>query len=534
MSHFDEMTGLLYLEGQLEAETETEVSTHLSSCAECRSLLQALQKESIWLKEALAGENELIPARLMEAPGRSEAAFWGWLAALGVAAGGVYTLWSGLIDPWLTQASDAGFNQGNLLTMLFFSGAFWKGWDAVQSMIEFLSMAAVGVVIIWLLRRHWRRFTVGTVWMAGGLCILTLAQPAGAAEVNYGDPNYTLPAGQEVKTDLIVAAEHTRIDGAVDGDLIVSSRSVTVNGHVKGDILAFGQELHVNGPVDGNVRAFAQTFSLNSTVGKNVMAWAHEVDLDEKGEVGGTMTLGSADTQLDGRVAGDLLAFTEVLDVNGSLGGNALIHGERLRIGPQADISGQIKYRGGRSPEVASGARLAGPVAILARGRARPNYASPGFYWRQVLSWAASLLFGIALYLVAPGFFNDIENATRRLGPCFGLGVLFLFATPVAAIIACLTIVGLGVVITTLLVYVIAIYAAGIFIGEWLGAKLLGPGTGAGAVIGRLALGLAVLHLLRIIPFAGRLVALVVVIWGLGALVVAIRKRLQSPMAAAA
>src|ERR1700722_2970699 len=61
MSHFDEMTGLLYLEGQLEAETETEVSTHLSSCAECRSLLQALQKESIWLKEALAGENELIP-----------------------------------------------------------------------------------------------------------------------------------------------------------------------------------------------------------------------------------------------------------------------------------------------------------------------------------------------------------------------------------------------------------------------------------------------------------------------------------------
>ena len=215
------------------------------------------------------------------------------------------------------------------------------------------------------------------------------------------------------------------------------------------------------------------------------------------------MTLGSTDTQLDGKVAGDLLAFTEVLDVNGSLGGNAMIRGERLRIGPQADISGQIKYRGGRSPEVASGARLAGPVAILARGRARPNYASPGFYWRQVLAWAASFLLGIALYLVAPGFFNDIENASKRFGPCFGLGVLFLFATPIAAIIACLTIVGLGVGITTLLVYVIAIYAAGIFIGEWLGAKLLGPGTGAGAVIGRLALGLAVLALVAHNPVCG-------------------------------
>ena len=32
MNHFDEMTGLLYLEGQLDADRAQEVKAHLSSC----------------------------------------------------------------------------------------------------------------------------------------------------------------------------------------------------------------------------------------------------------------------------------------------------------------------------------------------------------------------------------------------------------------------------------------------------------------------------------------------------------------------
>lgn len=535
MSHFDEMTWLFYLDRELEPEREQEVTAHLSSCPTCRNLLQALQRENIWLREAFTGQEDSIPARLSVAPGYANvSASWGWAAALGVAAAGIYTLWSGLIDPWLTQAADAGFNQGNVLTMLFFSGAFWKGWDAMLSMMEFLSMTAVGLAVLWLLRRHWRRFTVAGAFVAASLGMLTLSPAMNAAEINRGDPNYTLPAGQEVKTDLIVAAQHVRIDGDVDGDLIASSRTIVVNGHIKGDILAFGQELHVNGPVDGNVRAFTQALSLNSVVGKNVMAWAREVDMDEKAHVGGTMTLGAAETELDGHAIGDLLAVTGDLDMNGSLGGNALIRAGRLRIGPNAEVGGQIRYRGGREPVVASGAKLASPIAVLTRGVPRPNYASPGYYWRQILSWAAALLFGIVVFLIAPTFFKDVEAASKRFGLSLGLGLLFLVATPVAAMIACLTIVGLGVGITTFLLYIVAIYGAQVFVGEWVGEVLLGTGAGAGALIGRLALGLGILHLLRMIPFAGRLVGIVVVLWGLGALVLAIHQRLRPQFAAAA
>ena len=77
--------------------------------------------------------------------------------------------------------------------------------------------------------------------MAAALCAVVLPPPAAAADTEHGKPNYTLAAGQVVKTDLIVAADRTVIDGDVDGDLIAWSRNITVNGHVKGDVLGWGQ-----------------------------------------------------------------------------------------------------------------------------------------------------------------------------------------------------------------------------------------------------------------------------------------------------
>ena len=210
-NHYDEMTVLLYHEGQLDAGYADEVSAHLASCAACRALLHALEAEAVWLREAFTAHEESIPARLIEAPGR-RTAHWGWIIAFALSAGGVYTLWSSFVDPWLAQAQQAGFTQGSLLTMLFFTGAFSKGWDAMRTVMEFLAMATLGSVVIWLLRKHWKRFPMVAAVMGALACALALPPSAGAAEVKRGDPSYTLPAGQEVKTDLIVWAARTRIE----------------------------------------------------------------------------------------------------------------------------------------------------------------------------------------------------------------------------------------------------------------------------------------------------------------------------------
>ena len=118
--------------------------------------------------------------------------------------------------------------------------------------------------------------------------------------------------------------------------------------------------------------------------------------------------------------------------------------------------------------------------------------------------------------------------------PAAGFGLLFLFATPIAAIIACCTIVGLGVGIVTLVLYALAVYSSTIFVAGWLGEALLGSRASMGAAIGRLALGLFILHLLRVLPYVGGWTLFISIFWGLGALVMALYKRMRPQLAAAA
>jgi cytoskeletal protein CcmA (bactofilin family) len=532
MNHFDEMTVLLYLERQLDEDHAREVKAHAASCAACRALLGALETEGVWLRQSLAAEDESVPARLTAAPERGSAP-WGWLTALGLGAGGAYTVWSGFVEPWQAQAAQAGFTQGNLLTMLFFSGAFWKGWDAMRSLMEFLAMATLGLVVIWLLRRHFRRVTTFAVVMSAALCALALPRPASAGEMQRGNPNYTLPAGQEIKNDLFVTADRTIIDGDVDGDLFVFSRNVIVNGHVRGDILGLARSLEFNGTVDGNIRITSEDITITGTVGKNVTDWSGHLTLDPKGKIGGSLTVGAGDASLDGHIGGDLLAFLGELEINGSIGGGARIQGRRLTIGSNAVIAGATHFEGRNPAEVAAGAKLGSPI-LFVEHKHGPDRTSPLYFWHQVLMWGASFVFGLALLLVAPGFFYDVANACKRVGPTSGLGVLFLLATPVAAVLICITIVGIPVGIATILLYVIAVYSAQVFVGTWLGEKILGAAVGIGPTLGRLALGLAILRAIRMVPYLGVLIGSMVVVCGLGALVLTLYRYMRPHLAPAA
>jgi cytoskeletal protein CcmA (bactofilin family) len=449
------------------------------------------------------------------------------MAALGFGMAGAYTLWSGFVEPWMTQASDVGLTQGNLMTMLFFSGAFWNGWGDVLNLIEFTAVATLGAVAIWALRRYFRRQTT-TVAAVTGMLALILMTPftAHAADTEHGTPSYTLPAGQEIKTDLIVTADRTQIDGDVDGDVVAFSHEVEVNGHVKGDVLAFTQELRMNGTVDGNVRVFSQSAVVGGSVAKNLMAFAGTLDLTEKGTVGGSATVFSNDGVFSGPVKGDVLAFAHSLNLNSLVGGNVKVRGEIFRIASTAQISGRTEFEGPREPDVESGSKLASPMEVT-MNRPTPEYSTARYYLHQIFWWGAAFVFGMVLLLVAPGVFLDATNEAKNVGTAMGVGLLFFAGAIFGGLIACITVVGLSVGIVLWIILVVAIYTAQIYVGEWLGEKLLGTAVGAGAILLRLAIGLAIIHVIEAIPIVRVPAALVVVMWGLGAHVLAVRKRMR-------
>lgn len=536
MKHFDEMTAFLYLDGQLEQAQAAEVRAHTAECGECRSLLRTLENESKWLAASLT-EKDPVPARFA-APAAQASIPWGWITALGLASGGIYTVWTGVVEPFQRQLNQAGFTGGNLMTMLFFSGALWRGWASVFSFLEYFSVAAFAMLLMVLLQRYWRRgATVSMV--LGGLLLMLLAAPrtAGAAEVFHGtpaNPSYTLPAGQTINNDLYVIAESVRIEGTVNGDVISLGRSLEIDGHVTGDVISAGAELRIRGKVDGNLRSASEFLRLEGTVGKNVLSEGSVLEIGPEAQVGGGLTAFGGTMDVEGHVARDFMGYIGETTIDGTVGGNVTLTSQRLHVNSGAQIVGRTKFRGDHPPVVESGAKLGSPVEFTLHTHA-PNYRSWRYYWHRAEFWGAAFVFGLVLVLLLPNFVAEGARASHKFLPSIGIGAVVLIATPIMAVILCFTVVGIGVSIATMLTYAIAVYAAQVFVAAWLGGIILGSGEGKGATLGRLALGLVIIQVLQMIPqHIGVIICFIVILWGLGAIAIASYRLLKPAVVAAA
>lgn len=536
MNHADEMTCLLYLDGQLEAARAAELAAHLRQCRACGTLLAALEQETHLVRRALGEEAEPVPARLLEPP--RERAAWAWVVSLGFAALGALTLWTQFIEPWQQQLQQVGLGSDNLLSLLLFGGIFWEGWPAMLKLVESLAVLAMGSLGLVLLRRWMRRrpgmMTTGWTVMALGLVLAVLALPsaAAAAEVRK-ERTYHLGKDEVIHNDLILYAGSARIDGTVEGDLIVFAGEVTVTGRVTGDVLAFARMLRIEGEVEGDVRTFANTLMVTGQVHHNLTTFAETTNLDPGAQIGGgVLAFVSRFTLEDARIARDLLLMSDRPEVDGFVGGNLTVYATRLSIGSGAEVQGQARYKGHEQPDVSAQARLASPLEIEIEARV-PRYLQLRFYWHQALRWAAGFVLGAFLLLILPGFYRDLLGQSERIAASLGLGLLGLIGTPIIAILVCLTIIGLALGIGTLLVYIVAAYAGHVIFSAWLGRRLLGPNPARGALFAQLALGLAIVRVAVSVPYVGWLFGLAATAWGFGALTLALYHRARPQPAAA-
>src|ERR1700730_7865856 len=518
MIHFDEMACLLYLEGQLEPSRAREMTVHIGECAACRALLHALERESHVLSAALTEDNEAMPARLLSPRGWGVPS-WAWTLAFGVFAAGAYWLWTDNVDPWLQQLSNAGFGGTDFVSMLLFSGAFWEGWSSMIDALQIAALVVVGSAAVGLLRRRSRRSTAITAVISFMVLTLLLPWTANAAEVRH-EESVLVPAGEVVHSDLIVSGASVRVDGTVEGDLIAFTGTLIVTGHVTGDIIAFAGQLRMEGTVDGNVRVISHSVSLDGSVAKNVAFIGTTFDLTERGQVGGSLLTIASDGDLDGRIHRDLLGLISRTSLDGGVGGQFWVRGKSLRIGSTGEIGGRAIFSGSRKPVVAAGAKLASPLQVVSQEENRRElFEAIRIMVNEIVGFGVALLLGVVLVMVLPGFFHATLREAGRIGAPIGVGALaLLIGIFLLALGILLMFVGVGAGVAGVLGYAPILYVAQIFVGAWLGNRILGePSSPTGAIIVRIALGLVLLHAAGLIPFLGGLIWLTVGLWGTGA-----------------
>jgi len=528
--HLDEMTLLLYLERQMDRARGLEVSAHTQECDACRTLLRALERESRLLTRAMLEEDEPLPSRLAQFQERARKSMqWIWGLVFGLAATGVYALYTGYVQPWQTQLEQAGLGGSNLLNLLIFQGAFWKGWQSMITLLEVLAMVTLTGLGAMFFRRRIRRGSALALVFAGLCTVLAMPPGASATEFRKGE-SVRVEKDETIKGDTYLSGARVRVDGTIDGDLIVFCQSLDVSGHVTGDILTFSQSARITGQVDGNMRGVNNNLTITGTIGKNLMVFEETLTIEPTAKIGGSLTSFQEGLSLEGSVGRDALLFFKHASLAGKIGGSVRAKGESLVIGSTAVIDGPARFEGHKQPEVSASAKLVSPVEFK-QVEKKEAYREGHYYVWQVIWAAAFILFGLVLFALMPKFAQDAVKSAEQYGASAGLGVLVLFGVPIAACIACVTVVGLFVGISTLFLWYASLYFAQIIVGAVVGQWLMGRTSELWPLIGRMAVGLVIVRLCTTIPHAGGWVKFAAILWGIGAISLALYRRFQPVIA---
>lgn len=336
-----------------------------------------------------------------------------------------------------------------------------------------------------------------------------------------------------INGDLFAAANTITINGVVNGNLFAAGSTVTVNGVVNGSVMAAGRTVTINGDIARAVRVAGETVNINGNVNHDVMVGCSEVAIASTAKIDGALFFGAGTAYVDGLIEGNIEGTGSEATLADGVKGDVDLEVDKLTILPTADIQGDLTYTSEQEADIQPGAQIGGVTTHkLPEVKEKPAKTFPFVLFSgiggNVIGFLMALIAGLVIILVAPKWLTSIVESIRSSpGASAGWGALILFATPIAAIIVCITIVGIPVGLIALALWGIAIYLAqipvGLFVGRWIIGRFRTV-DGKAIMVGALALGLVILSLLKLILYLGFFIGLAIILFGLGAVVVAIRK----------
>ena len=132
---------------------------------------------------------------------------------------------------------------------------------------------------------------------------------------------------------------------SVPGDAILAGGNLSFSGATGGDYLGAGGNEAISGRIHGSLRAAGGAIRVAATVDRNATITGGKVDLDSAAVIGRSAYLFAGAIQVDGAVRGTLLAAGGTVTLNGVVGANVEVAADQLRIGPHAQIVGNLRYK---------------------------------------------------------------------------------------------------------------------------------------------------------------------------------------------
>ena len=342
--------------------------------------------------------------------------------------------------------------------------------------------------------------------------------PVAAFEMRQGE-SVTVPKGTTINGSLFAAGSAITIDGTVNGDLFCGGQTIVVRGTINGDIICAGQTLTVSGAVSGNIRAVGQLIEVAGPVRRNITAAGQTI----------TMTPGAV-------ISGEVLAAGQTVALGSTIGRDVMAYAQKVSLGEKARISGDLTYTSVGELTQATGAAVTGTITHLLPPK--DDWSKPAVkkdWMPKQKPWAQSAVGSIIFYLIvgAAVVFIGPKYATRvteqmQTRPLVGglVGFLSFMVVPMMIIMMAITLIGIPFAMIVGLLFGLAVLICRVYVALIAGERVLGLfGRKKPQVLTQALVGIPVLWFLFHVPVLGWILSALAVFWGMGGIVLALRKR---------
>jgi cytoskeletal protein CcmA (bactofilin family) len=331
---------------------------------------------------------------------------------------------------------------------------------------------------------------------------------------------------QSARADNYYAAgNHVEITTPMAADVIVAGRQIDIARPVAGDILAAGWRVVLSDRADDDVRIAAGEVNVDAPVAGDLTIAGGDVTIGPRTSVSGRSWLTGGTLRLNGVFERDVRVAGATVQIAGEIRQPLEVTAETLEILPSARILGPLTYKGASVARIAEGAVVNGPITYdkippreAERARAFPAVSG-------VLFALHLLLVGLLVVFFLPRVETSVVAALRaQPGWSLLAGFALLVATPVAAVLLVISVLGLPIGLAIGALYALALFAGVVVTAFFVGdaeARLFnaGPIVTRGQHAMLLLAGVLTLAVLR--SLLGGFIVLVSVLFGLGALALA-------------
>lgn len=294
---------------------------------------------------------------------------------------------------------------------------------------------------------------------------------AQAADIRTND-TIIISENEKNLSDLYLFGNTIQVNAPVTNDLVAAGNSISIESNTSGSLLTAGGSLDIRGDTGGSVRAAGGNIVIDGNIERDLVLAGGSINITESAVINGDLIIAGGQINMRGTTNGKAVINGGQVNIDGKI--NKQLDGriDRLTLGPNAVIGGNLNYSSPQKAVISRGAQIQGNEQFKkTENRREPDTNFAGFitaftFYKLLADIIISLLaiyfFGGYLYRL----YTQISIKEPFKNSIYGLA--FIIITPIIALLLlALLWLSAAVFLFYILLIILSALIAKIFLG-WL------------------------------------------------------------------